>query len=132
MKKLSSNLTCFYKYVIPLFFLLIIMISCIGVIANLNDIDIMMPFVLNFVGFSIFLLFCNPLLKLKNIYYNEDITVIIDKGIIKRFNNIEIKSVKRYYFYFFRIEFKDSSKKRFFLFRAFLKFFLVLNSYQRV
>lgn len=81
----------------PSFFLLIVMICGIGVIANLDDIDIMMPFVLNFVGFLIFLLFCIPLFKLKDIYYNEDITIIIDKGKIKRFKNLEINSVKRYW-----------------------------------
>lgn len=111
MKRLSSKLTCFYKYVLPSFYILVIVVCAVGVTANLDDIDIMMPFVVNLIGFLIFLLLSFPLFKLKDIYYNEEITIIIDKGKIERFKNLEISFVKRYYFFFFRIEFKDSSQK---------------------
>lgn len=112
MKRLSSKLTVLYKCVIPSFFLLIVMICGIGVIINFEDTERVMPFALNFFGFLLLLFLCVPLFKLNDIYYNEDFTIVINKGKMKRYKNSEIKLVKRYLFYFFRIEFKDPTTKK--------------------
>lgn len=112
MKRLSSRITFVYKYVLPLFNLFIVIVCGIGVFMNLDEIELMMPFFLGLSFFFILQLLYIPLFELKDIYYNEDVTLIIKKGKISRYYNSDIKRIKRYCLYFFRVEFKDRTKKK--------------------
>jgi hypothetical protein len=112
IKRLSSRITFFYKYVLPLFNLFIIIVCGIGVLKNLDEIELLMPFFLGLSFFFFLQILYIPLFKLKDIYYNEDVTLIINKGKIDRYYHSDIKRIKRYCFYFFRVEFNDTTKEK--------------------
>lgn len=126
MKRLSSRITFLYKYILPLLNICIIIVCCIGVIINMVNVEKMMPFLVGFIFFLIIQIILLPLLKLRDVFYNEEITIIQDCKKRKVFKNYEIKRIKRHFFYFYIIEFLNDELKKVLFFPhisgVFLKF----------
>lgn len=112
MKRLSSKITFLYKYILPLFNICIIIVCCIGVITSIDDVDKMMPFLIGFIFFLIIQIIILPLLKLRDVFYNEEITIIQDCKKKEVFKNYQIKRIRRHLFYFYIIEIENDELKR--------------------
>ena len=112
MKRLSSKITFLYKYILPLLNICIVIVCCIEVIIGINDIDKMMPFLIGLIFFLIIQIILLPLLKLRDVFYNEEITIIQDRKKKEVFKNYQIKRIKRHLFYFYIIEILNDELKR--------------------
>lgn len=116
LKRLSSNVTVIYKYLIPAFFLMVLMLMISNLVIGFINIDKSSAIALTFFSF-IFCLIVYPLTKLKTIFYDENHTFIHSGKKIKKILNNNIQDVRRYLFYFYRVFYYENSllKKTFFL-----------------
>lgn len=75
-----------------------------------------MPSLIGLLFFSIMQIIFLPLLKLQNVFYNEEITLVQNYKKMKVFKNYKINRIKRYFFYFYKIEILDEEIKSVLLF----------------
>ncbi len=113
--KLSSNLTFFYKYLIPSFFGVSLIIFGLSIPIDFLNLEISVRILLFLFSF-VFCLFMIPLINLHFVFYNERKTIIRGFKKEKSINNNQILKVKRFMFYFYRIFYNDQGKTKTILF----------------
>ncbi len=110
-KKLSSRVSFFYKYVIPIIFISVFLILFSSLFYETINIDIGARVVLSFMSF-IFCLTTIPLIQLKFIKYNRKTTVIKGLGYCYEVENKEVLKIRRFLIYFYQIAYRREGRKQ--------------------
>ncbi len=113
--KLSSRLTFAYKYFVITFFTIILIFLVFSLYFQFTSIE--KPVLLVLIFFSIlFILLAIPLVKLKYVSYDKSVTCI--KGFRNELiiQNKQVKTIKRYMLYFYKITYNMHGKDRCILF----------------
>lgn len=110
-KKLSSNITVIYKFIIPIGLLVLMMGLNLALIFNTGFIskETLIPLDVFFCFFSLFLI---PLIKLKKVEYDNKYLYVSNYYKQYRITNKNIKKVKRHLIYFYKITYYQNGIKK--------------------
>ena len=101
-KKISSNVTFVYKYIIPSLVIMITLVLLSSFFVDFLKLEVAARVFLLFFAF-IFCLLMIPLIRLHFIYYNNKFTFIKGLKVNKKISNRDVVKVKRFMVYFYRL-----------------------------